>query len=577
MSVGERKLKAKQAKVFIEDTLRTEIKGPLLEALKNGVLLCQLLNTLVPGCVKASGDLEPVGWMALDNITQFCDTCKSALEIPEGKIFAPRDLFDGTNPQNVILTLLTIRDKYSKDQKGEGEKESRSSGKKKKKSSVSGAKSEEKSPKKANKAPTSDQYRMGPVKVLPDEPSLDSDDLDDKKNTDYQDLPGTNGNGKSKPSARAMTSSEELGEDNSVEKAGKITVTPSPKDRHSKGKKKRTKDKVKKLKEDDVVGISSEDSIEITSMTTRKKGKKKSDPIIDDVDDELRDIIAAFEEDDEEQEVPKKPSQPAIEVKKSAKPFKSEPEGEKKTAKARSSKHTFNSANSLPHLNFGPPTLPGDKKRGGASFSSDNSGTTSGPTVGGGYRASKGPRGPRRSKIVLTKQTNADDLQIWLADLGFAAYSEKFAMYSGKEFLLLAKSNVLYKVVKPEHAFLMRLFVKEALRSQKSENVEKKKSGDKPRTEIRGKARSATIHGRIRTHERQRSVDPRRSSGSRKGQSRVKQSTRGDKPPELHIPSKYKAYVDAKLTRSKSRGGGGSVRARDDDRHRRKSLHDIPL
>lgn len=80
--------------------------NPFAELVKDGVLLCRVLNTLKPDSVKKiqKGFTKE---KQLENIAAFLEGCK-AYGVPEDKLFQPAELNDGTNIPNVITTILAL-------------------------------------------------------------------------------------------------------------------------------------------------------------------------------------------------------------------------------------------------------------------------------------------------------------------------------------------------------------------------------------------------------------------------------------------------------------------------------------
>ncbi|KAG8191668.1 hypothetical protein JTE90_016456 [Oedothorax gibbosus] len=91
----------------------------LVYTLRDGVLLCQLLNKLVIGCI----DLKEISlrpqlsqFLCLKNIRTFLQTCQNVFDIPPSDLFEPSMLFDCTDFGKVLHTL-SILSKSEKAQK----------------------------------------------------------------------------------------------------------------------------------------------------------------------------------------------------------------------------------------------------------------------------------------------------------------------------------------------------------------------------------------------------------------------------------------------------------------------------
>uniref|UniRef100_A0A8C4NGW7 Vav 3 guanine nucleotide exchange factor b n=1 Tax=Eptatretus burgeri TaxID=7764 RepID=A0A8C4NGW7_EPTBU len=83
----------------------------LAQVLRDGVLLCQLLNNLQPGTL----DLKQINqrpqmsqFLCLKNIRTFLNTCTTSFELQRGDLFDPFDLFEMRDFQKVISALSKL-------------------------------------------------------------------------------------------------------------------------------------------------------------------------------------------------------------------------------------------------------------------------------------------------------------------------------------------------------------------------------------------------------------------------------------------------------------------------------------
>ncbi|RWS24881.1 protein vav-like protein [Leptotrombidium deliense] len=83
----------------------------LVNSLRDGVLLCQLLNVLQPNCI----DMKEVSlrpqmsqFLCLKNIRTFLQTCNTQFDIAESDLFEPYMLFDYTDFGRVLHTLSVL-------------------------------------------------------------------------------------------------------------------------------------------------------------------------------------------------------------------------------------------------------------------------------------------------------------------------------------------------------------------------------------------------------------------------------------------------------------------------------------
>jgi len=90
---------------------------PFEELVKDGVLLCRVINTLKEGSV-AKIKRPYTKDAQLENINAFLGALK-AYGVPEDKLFQPADLNDGSNIPAVISTILALgRKAYEHDWEG---------------------------------------------------------------------------------------------------------------------------------------------------------------------------------------------------------------------------------------------------------------------------------------------------------------------------------------------------------------------------------------------------------------------------------------------------------------------------
>ena len=91
-------LAAGQARAWIEAVLAKpagEEGDSLSTALKSGVLLCELLNTVSPGAVKKAGKMNVAG-VHRENIELFVGGCRK-LGVPDANNFETADLYEERN------------------------------------------------------------------------------------------------------------------------------------------------------------------------------------------------------------------------------------------------------------------------------------------------------------------------------------------------------------------------------------------------------------------------------------------------------------------------------------------------
>lgn len=126
----QRKIKGKydinleqEARIWIEDVLQIELKAgvdpnePLgqnefRECLKDGQILCQLINTLKPGAVKKIND-NKMAFKMMENISNFLAAVEG-YGVSRHDLFQTVDLYEGQNMVQVVNTLHALGRKAQK-------------------------------------------------------------------------------------------------------------------------------------------------------------------------------------------------------------------------------------------------------------------------------------------------------------------------------------------------------------------------------------------------------------------------------------------------------------------------------
>jgi len=86
--------------------LKRKINGNFMEALKDGVLLCELANAIQPGtCSKYKA--SKVAFVCRQNIEIYLNGCEK-IGVPSTDRFESRDLFDGQRPKAVIDNIYAL-------------------------------------------------------------------------------------------------------------------------------------------------------------------------------------------------------------------------------------------------------------------------------------------------------------------------------------------------------------------------------------------------------------------------------------------------------------------------------------
>ncbi|KAJ8278673.1 hypothetical protein COCON_G00057390 [Conger conger] len=98
--------KEEELRTWIEDVTGCPIGDDFQKGLKNGVILCQLINKLQPGSVKKVSQSSQ-NWHQLENVSNFIKAITSYGLKPHD-IFEANDLFESGNMTQVQTTLLAL-------------------------------------------------------------------------------------------------------------------------------------------------------------------------------------------------------------------------------------------------------------------------------------------------------------------------------------------------------------------------------------------------------------------------------------------------------------------------------------
>lgn len=91
---------------WIEDVIGVSLPESLMEGLKNGIVLCNLINKLQPGSVKKISD-SPQNWHQLENIGNFLKAItKYGVKLHDS--FEANDLYENCNLTQVQTTLMAL-------------------------------------------------------------------------------------------------------------------------------------------------------------------------------------------------------------------------------------------------------------------------------------------------------------------------------------------------------------------------------------------------------------------------------------------------------------------------------------
>ena len=96
-----------QARQWIADVTGLPVEGELGDALKSGVLLCEVVNKVNPGHIrKISKSAMP--FPQRENIKAFTDAVRDVWNVPDRDNFETGDLFEQGNMKQVVICILSV-------------------------------------------------------------------------------------------------------------------------------------------------------------------------------------------------------------------------------------------------------------------------------------------------------------------------------------------------------------------------------------------------------------------------------------------------------------------------------------
>merc|ERR1711935_600155 len=105
--MDENKTEQKEVLDWIQEVLEEPLpSGDFAEVLKDGVILCRLMNKIVPGAIKKFKQKGPA-FLLMENIQAFLAAIKK-YGVPDEEVFQTPDLFEGRNIAQVTLTLYSL-------------------------------------------------------------------------------------------------------------------------------------------------------------------------------------------------------------------------------------------------------------------------------------------------------------------------------------------------------------------------------------------------------------------------------------------------------------------------------------
>jgi hypothetical protein len=95
-----------QARQWIADVTGMAVEGELGDALKSGVLLCEVVNKVKPGHIKKISKSK-MPFPQRENIKAWTDAARDVFGVPDRDNFETGDLFEQSNMKQVVICILS--------------------------------------------------------------------------------------------------------------------------------------------------------------------------------------------------------------------------------------------------------------------------------------------------------------------------------------------------------------------------------------------------------------------------------------------------------------------------------------
>jgi len=95
-----------EARAFIESTSGKSIGPSFQNGLKDGLILCAMMNALKPGSCKTSNGKMP--FVQMENINSYVAACK-AYGLSESDLFLTVELYEAKNMNAVVSNVLAVK------------------------------------------------------------------------------------------------------------------------------------------------------------------------------------------------------------------------------------------------------------------------------------------------------------------------------------------------------------------------------------------------------------------------------------------------------------------------------------
>jgi hypothetical protein len=100
-------VRAAEATRWIEEVTGQRLSGDFQSSLKDGVILCKLINKLKPGTI-AKINTQRMPFMQMENIAAYIQACRD-LGVPDRENFMTVDLFEGKNLGQVVQNIISLK------------------------------------------------------------------------------------------------------------------------------------------------------------------------------------------------------------------------------------------------------------------------------------------------------------------------------------------------------------------------------------------------------------------------------------------------------------------------------------
>eukprot|EP00027_Filamoeba_sp_ATCC50430_P004432 CAMPEP_0168551500 /NCGR_PEP_ID=MMETSP0413-20121227/6206_1 /TAXON_ID=136452 /ORGANISM="Filamoeba nolandi, Strain NC-AS-23-1" /LENGTH=129 /DNA_ID=CAMNT_0008582031 /DNA_START=83 /DNA_END=472 /DNA_ORIENTATION=- len=96
-----------QARAWVESMTGEKLSGSFHEALKNGVVLCKLINKISPGKISKIGTGN-MPFVQMENIGKYLDACRG-MGLATHDLFQTVDLYEAKNMNQVVTSILALK------------------------------------------------------------------------------------------------------------------------------------------------------------------------------------------------------------------------------------------------------------------------------------------------------------------------------------------------------------------------------------------------------------------------------------------------------------------------------------